>query len=111
MKMKKRTKTAVLLLSLVVMLGFANDAMAHSHHNEPSKSTLSSTIKLGGSKNRHNYYNPQQGRSSYYPNYYSYKSAFKNCYSTKRELAMNERFINKRVRTSYIYNNRRHSGY
>lgn len=63
MEMKK-TKGAVLLLSLVVMLGFASTAEARGSHNSHNRhgSNYGITIRLGGG----NY------RQSYRPNYRAY---------------------------------------
>jgi len=101
MRMKRSTKTAVLLLSLVIMLGFANCAMARSHHNSPSRNVLGLTITLKGLNNQHNYYHPNQGRYSYYPDYYM----------TRRELAMQERYLYQHRKVSYNCHDRRRIDY
>lgn len=96
MRMKRITKTAALLLSLVVMLGFTSCAKAdnfrHRHHSSPN-SLFGINISLGGFKGSHYYYNPYAQRYTYYPDYNSYRIALKNYYRAERELARQERYM------------------
>lgn len=96
MRMKRITKTAALLLSLVVMLGFTSCANAHNfrhRHHSDQNSLFGINISLGGVKGSHYYYNPYAQRYTYYPDYNSYRIALDNYYRAKRELAIQERYL------------------
>lgn len=81
MKKKNGAKTAVLLLSFVVMLGFTKCANAdnfYRHHYYHPNSILGFTNSLREFKNQR---------------YYSCKMAMKDYYREQRSLAMREKFI------------------
>jgi len=99
--MKKITKTIILLLGLVIMLGFTKCAMAnniYNHHNAHSNNILNLAIMENRFKNSHYYYNPYMGKYNNYPDYRSYKKALKSYYKARKELINHEKFVYKNVR-------------